>query len=76
MGIETTDISLNTFLLIATVVLTLGGIGFKLAQIVSRIELSVAEIKGVLVANSARLDRIENEIKEMDNRLRHMEKSK
>lgn len=75
MEIIAEGISLNTLLLVATVVLTLGGIGFKLAQIVSRIELSVAEIKGVLVANSARLDRIEREIKELDERIRHMEKS-
>lgn len=63
--------SLLTLLTISGILI---GFGWKFSQIVSRIEVQVAEIKGVLLANSARLDRIEAEVKDIDNRVREMEK--
>ena len=56
------------------IIATLMRIGWKAGQAMSRIEVSIAEIKGVLIANSARLDRIEAEVKDIDNRVREMEK--
>lgn len=55
------------------IIVTLIGIGYKAGNAMQRIEVSIAEIKGILAANSARLDRIENEVKDIDNRVREME---
>lgn len=64
----------NAFISLLTIASILIGFGWKFSQIIGRIEVQVAEIKGVLIANSARLDRIETELKDIDGRVREMEK--
>jgi hypothetical protein len=58
--------TIETLLTITTLIITLGTIGFKLAQIVSRIELQVAEIKGIMIAQTHRIDDHEKRIKTLE----------
>lgn len=62
--------------LIATglgLIITLIGIGVKFANYLHDIKLSVARIEAVLTATSARIDRIEMEVKDIDRRLHEHE---
>lgn len=68
--------TIETLLTITTLVVTLGTIGFKLAQIVSRIELTVAEIKGILLTQSHRIDSLEKSVSEHGVRITKLEDKK
>lgn len=55
------------------VIATIWGIGWKISSCMNDIRITVARIETLLQATSQRLDRIEVEIKDMDNRLRKQE---
>lgn len=52
---------------------TIWGIGWKIAHCMNDIRITVARIETLLQATSQRLDRIEVEVKDIDNRLRKQE---
>lgn len=52
---------------------TIWGIGWKIAHCMNDIRVTVARIETLLQATSQRLDRIELEVKDIDNRLRKQE---
>lgn len=54
-------------------VATIWGIGWKIANCMNDIKVTVARIEALLQATSHRLDRIEVEVKDIDNRLRKYE---
>lgn len=55
-------------------VATLFGVGWKISSCMNDIRNSVTRIEALLQATSQRLDRLEAEIKVIDNRLREHEK--
>lgn len=55
-------------------VATIFGIGWKISSCMNDIRNSVTRIEALLQATSQRLDRVEAEIKVIDNRLREHEK--
>lgn len=59
-----------------SVIATIGGLGWKVSQYLADIRIMVAEIKAILTATSARLDRIEVEVKDIDKRLKNIENDK
>lgn len=52
---------------------TIWGIGWKISNCMNDIRITVARIETLLQATSQRLDRIEVEVKDIDNRLRKQE---
>ena len=59
---------------LAIVISTIWGAAWKLSRCINDIKSSVVRIEAMLAANSARLDRVEQDIKHIDNRLRDIEK--
>ena len=55
------------------VIATIWGIGWKISSCMNDIRITVARIETLLQATSQRLDRIEVEVKDIDNRLRKQE---
>ena len=55
------------------IIATIWGIGWKIANCMNDIRVTVARIETLLQATSQRLDRIEVEVKDIDNRLRKQE---
>jgi hypothetical protein len=55
------------------VIATIWGIGWKISNCMNDIRITVARIEALLQATSQRLDRIEVEVKDIDNRLRKQE---
>lgn len=55
------------------VIATIWGVGWKISSCMNDIRVTVARIEALLQATSQRLDRIEVEVKDIDNRLRKQE---
>lgn len=55
------------------VIATIWGIGWKIANCMNDIKVTIARIETLLQATSHRLDRIEIDVKDIDNRLRKQE---
>lgn len=55
------------------VIATIWGVGWKISSCMNDIRVTVARIETLLQATSQRLDRIEVEVKDIDNRLRKQE---
>ncbi len=55
------------------VIATIWSLGWKISSYINDIKITVARIEALLQATSSRLDRIEVEVRDIDNRLRKQE---